>query len=176
MPSDPLGVLQTEATIFAGLGSQVGIHRWGDYSAMQIDPTDDCTFWYTNQYEPATGSFNWHTRIATFKFPSCGCPPPVISDASASPNVLWPPNQKFVDVTINYTETSNCPSTCTLSVTSNEPGPKEWIIMDAHHVQLLAERQGNGSGRIYTITITCTNTGGTTSQTVTVLVPHDQGK
>jgi len=176
VPSDPLGVLQTEATIFAGLGSQVGIHRWGDYSAMQIDPTDDCTFWYTNQYEPATGSFNWHTRIATFKFPSCGCPPPVISDASASPNVLWPPNQKFVDVTINYTETSNCPSTCTLSVTSNEPGPKEWIIMDAHHVQLLAERQGNGSGRIYTITITCTNTGGTTSQTVTVLVPHDQGK
>ena len=58
VPSDPLGVLQTEATIFAGLGSQVGIHRWGDYSAMQIDPTDDCTFWYTNQYEPATGSFN----------------------------------------------------------------------------------------------------------------------
>jgi hypothetical protein len=177
VPSDPLGVLQAEATIFAGLGSQVNtLHRWGDYSAMQIDPTDDCTFWYTNQYEPATGSYNWHTRIASFKFPSCGCPPPVISGASASPDVLWPPNRKFVDVTMNYTETSNCPSTCTLSVTSNEPGPGEWIILDAHHVQLLAERDGNGSGRLYTITITCTNAGGTTTQTVTVLVPHDQGQ
>jgi hypothetical protein len=68
-----LGILQAEANIFAGLGSQVNTgHRWGDYSAMQIDPDDDCTFWYTNQYEPATGAFNWHTRIASFKFPSCG--------------------------------------------------------------------------------------------------------
>jgi hypothetical protein len=42
-------------------------------------------------------------------------------------------------------------------VTSNEPGPNEWIIVDAHHVQLLAERNGNSFGRSYTITITCTN-------------------
>src|SRR5262249_49381648 len=63
VPSDPLGMLQGEATIFAGLGSQVSTaHRWGDYSAMQIDPTNNCIFWYTNQYEPATGSLNWHTR------------------------------------------------------------------------------------------------------------------
>jgi hypothetical protein len=103
------------------------------------------------------------------------CQAPVITGAFASPDVLWPPNHKFVDVTINYSETSTCPSTCTLSVTSNEPGPKEWIIVDAHHVQLLAERNGNGSGRVYTITITCTNAGGTTTQAVTVLVPHDQG-
>jgi len=38
---------------------------------MQIDPSDDCTFWYTNQYIPSNGSFNWSTRLATFKFPSC---------------------------------------------------------------------------------------------------------
>jgi hypothetical protein len=176
-PGDPLGILQAEATIFAGLGSQsLGLHRWGDYSAMQIDPVDDCTFWYTNQYEPATGAFNWHTRVASFKFPNCGCPPPVIGDVSASPDVLWPPNHRFVDVTIDYTETSPCPSTCTLSVTSNELGPDQWIIVDAHHVQLRAERSGHGSGRTYAITITCTNSGGTTTQTVTVLVPHDQGR
>jgi len=106
-----------------------------------------------------------------FKF----CQAPVITGAFASPDVLWPPSHTFADVTINYTETSNCPSTCTLSVTSNEPGPDEWIIVDAHHVQLRAERNGNGSGRVYTITITCTNAGGTTTQAVTVLVPHDQG-
>jgi YVTN family beta-propeller protein len=104
-----------------------------------------------------------------------GCPAPVITGATASPDVLWPPNHKFVDVTIDYTETSNCSSTCTLSVTSNEPGPDEWIIVDEHHVQLLAERNGSGSGRVYTITITCTNEGGNTTQDVTVLVPHDQG-
>jgi 6-phosphogluconolactonase len=104
------------------------------------------------------------------------CPAPVITGATASPHVLWPPNHKFVDVTIDYTETSNCSSTCTLSVTSNEPGPNEWIIVDEHHVQLLAERNGNGSGRVYTITIACTNAGGTTNQDVTVLVPHDQGQ
>jgi hypothetical protein len=103
------------------------------------------------------------------------CPAPVITGATASPDVLWPPNHKFVDVAIDYTETSNCSSTCTLSVTSNEPGPDEWIIVDEHHVQLLAERNGNGSGRVYTITITCTNAGGTTTQDVTVLVPLNQG-
>jgi hypothetical protein len=107
------------------------------------------------------------------------CTLPVISNVSASPNVLWPPNQKFVDVTIDYTETSTCPATCSLSVTSNEPPvddkTPEWIIVDAHHVQLRAERLGSGNGRIYTITITCTGPGGTATTTVTVLVPHDQG-
>jgi hypothetical protein len=38
---------------------------------MQVDPSDDCTFWYTNEYLPANGSFNWATRIASFKFSSC---------------------------------------------------------------------------------------------------------
>jgi hypothetical protein len=99
----------------------------------------------------------------------------VISDASASPNVLWPPNHKFVDITTAYQETLDCPSTCTLSVTSNEAGLDDWIVVDPHHVLIRAERDGDGSGRIYSITITCTNSGGTTTQTVTVLVPHDQG-
>jgi hypothetical protein len=104
----------------------------------------------------------------------------VISNASATPNVLSPPDHKFVDVTINYTDTSSCPGTCSLSVTSNEPPvddkEPEWIIVDANHVQLRAERLGTGTGRIYTITITCTNAAGSSSETVTVLVPHDQGQ
>lgn len=62
---------QTETTLVAGTGSQSGISRWGDYSAMSVDPTDDCTFWYTQEYYLATGS-NWQTRIGSFKFPACG--------------------------------------------------------------------------------------------------------
>ncbi|MCB0254249.1 MAG: carboxypeptidase regulatory-like domain-containing protein [Anaerolineae bacterium] len=62
---------QTEQVLVNGTGSQNGISRWGDYSAMSVDPTDDCTFWYTQEYYTTTGS-NWQTRIGSFKFPSCG--------------------------------------------------------------------------------------------------------
>jgi hypothetical protein len=72
VPADPLGTLEAENTILPGFGSQTGnLHRWGDYSAMSIDPVDDCTFFYTNEYLKTTGSFNWSTWIASFKLPGC---------------------------------------------------------------------------------------------------------
>jgi hypothetical protein len=72
LASDPINTLQTETTIITGSGSQQsGLSRWGDYSGLVIDPSDDCTFWYTNEYIPSDGTFNWRTRIASFKFPSC---------------------------------------------------------------------------------------------------------
>ena len=71
VPSDPAGALEAETAIFSGSGAQIGTNRWGDYSGMTVDPTDDCTFWYTNQYLPGNGGWNWHTRIANFKFPGC---------------------------------------------------------------------------------------------------------
>jgi hypothetical protein len=75
LPSDPLGTMGAEIVMKAGLGSQTGgLNRWGDYTAMSVDPRDGCTFWYTNQYQPANGSFNWSTRIASFRFPSCVSP------------------------------------------------------------------------------------------------------
>src|SRR5204862_8025547 len=62
--------------LFDGTGSQSGTsNRWGDYSALVIDPVDDATFWYTNEYYSANGSFNWRTRIASFKLAS-GAPTP----------------------------------------------------------------------------------------------------
>ena len=70
--TDALGTMQAENTIVNGTGSQTGtLHRWGDYSAMTVDPVDDCTFWYTQEYMKTNGSFNWNTRIASFKFPGC---------------------------------------------------------------------------------------------------------
>jgi hypothetical protein len=73
VPSDPLGTLESAATIFTGAGSQIGngANRWGDYNSMVLDPSNDCTFWYVNQYIPSNGTFNFHTRLASFKFPGC---------------------------------------------------------------------------------------------------------
>lgn len=72
LPTDPLNTMESEASIFQGTGSQTGgLSRWGDYSAISVDPVDDCTMWYTNQYLKSNGSFNWNTRIATLKFPTC---------------------------------------------------------------------------------------------------------
>ena len=75
VPSDPAGTLESEASIIEGLGSQQGgsySNRWGDYTAMQVDPSDDCTFWYVNEYEQVSGTYNWSTRLASFAFPGCG--------------------------------------------------------------------------------------------------------
>ena len=74
LATDPLNTLgQGEGTLFAGTGSQSGTgSRWGDYSALTIDPVDDCTFWFTSEYYVTTSQFNWRTRIASFRFPTCG--------------------------------------------------------------------------------------------------------
>ena len=69
LSGDPAGVMTiTEETIFAGSGSQTGLSRWGDYTQMSVDPSDPEIFWYVNQYQPFTGSFNWRTRVASIDF------------------------------------------------------------------------------------------------------------
>ena len=73
VPSDPSGTMETEASFIEGTGSQTsGLARWGDYTAMQVDPSDDCTFWYVDQYEKVSGTFNWATSIGSFAFTGCG--------------------------------------------------------------------------------------------------------
>ena len=72
VPGDAPGTLESESSIKSGGGSQTGtLHRWGDYSALTVDPSDDCTFWYTNEYLKSSGTFNWSTQIASFKLPGC---------------------------------------------------------------------------------------------------------
>lgn len=74
----PNGLFQGENSIQAGTFSQVATgSRWGDYSSLNVDPTDDCTFWYTQEYyaadDPATTA-EWQTKIGKFKFAECVAP------------------------------------------------------------------------------------------------------
>jgi hypothetical protein len=72
LASDAPGSLGAESTIVVGGGSQLSnLSRWGDYTHMSVDPVDDCTFWYTGQYLPANGTYNWNTRIASFRIDAC---------------------------------------------------------------------------------------------------------
>jgi len=68
--SDPLGSMTiAEQTVINGSGCQTGSAcRWGDYAMMSVDPSDDLTFWFTTEYIQTTGTANWQTRIASFKF------------------------------------------------------------------------------------------------------------
>ena len=65
--------------------------RWGDYTSMSIDPVDDCTFWYTNEYLQSTGAA-WSTRIANFSFTCCNppspLPAPVITSSTTAAGVV----------------------------------------------------------------------------------------
>ena len=74
-PTDPPGTMpQGEGSIFAGTGSQTTSARWGDYSAMTVDPVDDCTFWYVAEYLPVNGAA-WRIRVGNFTFPPPQCVP-----------------------------------------------------------------------------------------------------
>jgi hypothetical protein len=77
LAGDPLGQMTLgEGVVINGSGVQTSTNsRWGDYTSMNIDPVDDCTFWYVNEYYTAAGQASspvgWQTRIASFKLPGC---------------------------------------------------------------------------------------------------------
>jgi hypothetical protein len=77
LTGDPSGQMTLgEGTIVNGSGVQTTTNsRWGDYTDMTVDPVDDCTFWYVNEYYTAAGQASsaagWQTRIASFKLPGC---------------------------------------------------------------------------------------------------------
>jgi hypothetical protein len=112
--------------------------------------------------------------------------PPVIHSIQATPNNLWPPNHKMIAIHVSADVTDTCgPATWKIiSISSNESiagkgnskKSSAWKITGDHTLQLRAERNGKGNGRVYTITIQATDASGNTSLgTVTVTVPHDQG-
>ena len=66
------GLVSGEQSIIAGSGAQTSASsRWGDYSQMSLDPVDDCTFWFTQEYQASAASAAWRTRIAKFAPGTC---------------------------------------------------------------------------------------------------------
>ncbi|HHJ06057.1 MAG TPA: hypothetical protein ENK24_01000, partial [Anaerolineae bacterium] len=112
LASDSLNALpQGEHTIIAGGSSQTGVERWGDYNAMSVDPADDCTFWYTGEYMPASG--DWHTRIAAFKFDACGSADFPLSAAPPAQEICAP---NPVDYTISVGQVQSYTDQVTLTL------------------------------------------------------------
>lgn len=72
LATDPLNTMQSEVTIVAGTGSQTGTGRWGDYSSLSVDPSNNTTFIGNHEYVITTGSFNWWTRIFSFDVSGSG--------------------------------------------------------------------------------------------------------
>jgi hypothetical protein len=183
LASDPLNTLQAESTLIQGTGSQTGgLHRWGDYSSIAVDPADDCTFWYTNEYLSSSGSFNWRTRIGSFKFPSCSTspppppPPPPANDFSigASPSSLTVDQGQSGTSTITTTVTAGSAENVDLSASGVPAGttvsfsPSSVTAGGSSTMTLTNSTTGGGS---YTITVTGTSPSATHTTSVTLTVP-----
>jgi hypothetical protein len=135
VPGDALGTMESEIDILSAAsvahGSQTTSYRWADYSGMSIDPTDDCTFFYTTEYIPTTGS-SWSTRIASFSFQSCGpgftlTPTPLTASVSAGGtaffNLAVAAQGGFTgQVALSCSAPTTQGVNCSLSPTSAQPG------------------------------------------------------
>ena len=159
---DPLDQMaQAESVIVAGGGVQSSLDttysgRWGDYSAMNVDPSDDCTFWYTNEYVASDNPGDaWRTRIASFKFPGCDgvvpSAPASISGVSADSavNVNFAAASTTPDLPIwKYTVTAS-PGGATCSTTpGTDPDPLTCTV------------SGLTNGQAYTFTVKARNDAG----------------
>lgn len=178
-PSDPAGTMESENSIIEGPGSQTGgLSRWGDYSSMSIDPSDDCTFFYTTEYLPNNGSFNWNTRIGSFKFIGCGSTTPdfYLTSSPSSQTVVRGNSVTYMETvnpingysnTVNLSVSSGCPTGAMCTISPSSVGPP-------YNPSTLTVSTTSGTpGGSYTITIQGTDgtLTHTTSVTLTVIVP-----
>ena len=169
LAGDPPGVMSlSEGKMFAGTGAQVGTsNRWGDYSSLNVDPTDDCTFWYTQEYYGSTGSYGWRTRIGSFTFPSC------LSAAGADLEVTMAGDPAAAaigdDITYTIGVQNNGPQSAP-GVLVTDPLPVGMALLSA------SPSQGTCSG---TATVTCTlgelGSGESASVLITAEAPRTQG-
>ena len=168
LAGDAAGTLtQGETTIVAGAGAQGGtLSRWGDYSSMSVDPVDDCTFYYLNEYIPANGTFNWRTRIASFKLLPCGAAVPDFS-LSASPSSLSLAPGANGTSTITVTPAGGFAGAVDLTISGLPAGASaSFSPTPATSTSTLTVNAGTAPAG--TSTLTVTGTSGTLTHTTTV--------
>jgi hypothetical protein len=121
---DGPGQLGAETVLKAGTGSQTtNLARWGDYSSMSVDPSDDCTFWYTNEYLTVSGTWNWHTRIGSFRLPNCGATVPADFAVSVTPSTQAVPQGTSATYTVTVSPGSTYSGTVNLSSAAGSLSP-----------------------------------------------------
>ena len=176
LAGDTLGTMtQGETILQSGGGSQTGsLHRWGDYATMNVDPSDDCTFWFSTEYLKASGSFNWSTRVSSFTLPNCLTPPTdgfTMSATPASGAVL--PTQT-ASTTIGTVTTIGSGQTVALSASGLPTGASATFtpssIASGSSSTLDITTGANTPGGTYTITVLGTGavTNSSTTYTLTV--------
>src|SRR5437763_2094527 len=167
--SDPANTLQAESTIIAGTGSQTGgLSRWGDYSALQIDPVDDCTFWFTTEYMKTTGSFNWNTRIANFKFANCGGAATPDFSLSASPGSLSVVQSSNATSTIIVNPLNGFTGSVSLSASGLPAGVTATFNPSSTTGSSTLTFTANATATLGTSTVTITGTSGALTHTTTI--------
>jgi hypothetical protein len=137
LATDPINTLaQGEAHLYDGAGSQSGSgNRWGDYSSLTIDPVDDATFWYTNEYYSSTTSYNWRTRIGSFKL-ATGAPTPTPTQTPTPTPTVSPTATPTPTTTPSPTSTPTATPTATPSTELIVNGALEgsispWVLSGA---------------------------------------------
>ena len=162
LSTDPASTMETEVNIISGSGSQnAGLSRWGDYSAMQVDPVDDCTFWFTEEYMATTGSFNWNTSIANFKFPGCSTTQTPDFTVAASPSSLTIPQGSNGTSTITVSSLNGFNAATTLTASGLPTGVTAAFSTNP----VTPPANGNATS---TLTLTASSTATTGTATVTI--------
>ncbi len=161
LSNSPLGVMDMgEGSIVEGTGSQTSSQRWGDYTSLNIDPVDDCTFWHVNEYLTANGS-NWILRVGSFKFDECGDPGFFLSASETDINICTSDTAVY-DIDVGPISNFNDP--VTLSVLG-EPGSSTAAFSQnpvpslPSTVQLTIDNTGAVVAGSYPMTVTGTATG-----------------
>ncbi len=168
VPSDPLGSMESEDTIIQGAGSQVGTaaYRWGDYTAMQVDPADDCTFWYVDQYQAVTGTFDWNTNISSFAFNSCSGSPTYT--LSASPSSVSVTQGASASTTITVNPIGGFTGSVTLSASGLPSGVTAAFGTNPTSATSSLTFTASATAATGTSTVTVTGVSGSITQTTSV--------
>jgi len=153
-PSDTPGTMRDENDLLGNIvhGSQTTYNRWGDYSSMTVDPVDDCTFWYTTEYQPTDG-YLWSTRIASFRFGDCSSTATADFSISTSPGSLTLTQGQSATSSVNVSALNGFSGTVDFVVTGCPNSPANACSISPTSVA------GSGSTALTVITDATTSAG-----------------